>query len=222
MRNKKNAGMRILPATIMLFVISLFSTVANAATVTIDFESLPDQTGIECGPVCTSDPAQWTEHGFVLAASDTVDNGSFPGGVIAPGTGFAPSPASFGDRSLLFCGTCGQATFVLTQQEGQAFDLHSFDQTAAFPGGGDVWTIIGNYAAGGTVSTNFITSGLRTATFGSEWAGLESVTIIANTDGALDYRLDNIVVSAVPVPAAVWLFGSALAGLGWMRRRKTD
>jgi hypothetical protein len=28
-------------------------------------------------------------------------------------------------------------------------------------------------------------------------------------------------VSAVPIPAAVWLFGSGLAGLGWMRRRKT-
>ncbi len=28
-------------------------------------------------------------------------------------------------------------------------------------------------------------------------------------------------VSAVPIPAAVWLFGSALAGLGWMRRRQT-
>jgi hypothetical protein len=27
--------------------------------------------------------------------------------------------------------------------------------------------------------------------------------------------------TTVPVPAAVWLFGSALAGLGWMRRRKT-
>jgi len=27
-------------------------------------------------------------------------------------------------------------------------------------------------------------------------------------------------ISAIPVPAAVWLFGSALAGLGWMRRRK--
>jgi hypothetical protein len=25
-------------------------------------------------------------------------------------------------------------------------------------------------------------------------------------------------VSAVPIPAAVWLFGSALAGLGWLRR----
>ena len=26
--------------------------------------------------------------------------------------------------------------------------------------------------------------------------------------------------SVVPVPAAVWLFGSALAGLGWMRRKQ--
>lgn len=28
-----------------------------------------------------------------------------------------------------------------------------------------------------------------------------------------------LVATVVPVPAAVWLFGSALAGLGWMRRR---
>jgi len=28
-------------------------------------------------------------------------------------------------------------------------------------------------------------------------------------------------VSAVPMPAAVWLFGSALAGLGWLRRNQT-
>jgi hypothetical protein len=26
--------------------------------------------------------------------------------------------------------------------------------------------------------------------------------------------------SAVPIPAAVWLFGSALAGLGWLRRKQ--
>ena len=28
-------------------------------------------------------------------------------------------------------------------------------------------------------------------------------------------------VSMVPIPAAVWLFGSALAGLGWLRRKQT-
>jgi hypothetical protein len=39
---------------------------------------------------------------------------------------------------------------------------------------------------------------------------------LAQDDGALTGT-----VSAVPIPAAVWLFGSALAGLGWMRRRKT-
>jgi len=32
---------------------------------------------------------------------------------------------------------------------------------------------------------------------------------------------DNWTITAVPVPAAVWLFGSALAGLGWMRRKQT-
>jgi hypothetical protein len=29
-------------------------------------------------------------------------------------------------------------------------------------------------------------------------------------------------ISGVPIPAAAWLFGSALAGLGWMRRKPTS
>ncbi len=33
--------------------------------------------------------------------------------------------------------------------------------------------------------------------------------------------LDNVAVNAVPVPAAVWLLGSALLGLGVIRRRNT-
>ena len=31
----------------------------------------------------------------------------------------------------------------------------------------------------------------------------------------------NVTASVVPIPATVWLFGSALAGLGWMRRKQT-
>ena len=34
------------------------------------------------------------------------------------------------------------------------------------------------------------------------------------------HDMDQIrILTAVPVPAAVWLFGSALGMLGWMRRR---
>ena len=44
--------------------------------------------------------------------------------------------------------------------------------------------------------------------------------------GSIGYgsELDPIATAwsvAVPIPAAVWLFGSALAGLGWMRRKHT-
>ena len=32
-------------------------------------------------------------------------------------------------------------------------------------------------------------------------------------------QFDNLGFGAVPVPAAIWLFGSALTGLGLMRRK---
>jgi hypothetical protein len=39
----------------------------------------------------------------------------------------------------------------------------------------------------------------------------------------LNYEWEIVVTNtAVPVPAAVWLFGSALGMLGWMRRKKND
>lgn len=203
-----------------LLLIGAWSPGAAAAMVTIDFESLPDQTGQVCGPVCTTDPARWIDNGFLIEGSDDVANGSFPGGVVDPGLGFGVPPARFGQRSLFFCGTCGPLEFVLTQQNGQAFDLLSFDLTAAFPGGGDQWTVIGALARGGEVTALFRTGRDITVSFNSDWVGLESVTILAAAENALNYQLDNIVVTAVPIPAAVWLFGSALAALGWLRRQR--
>jgi hypothetical protein len=37
---------------------------------------------------------------------------------------------------------------------------------------------------------------------------------------SLDFN-NALSITAVPIPAAVWLFGSALAGLGWMKRKQT-
>lgn len=50
---------------------------------------------------------------------------------------------------------------------------------------------------------------------GSSWTQLTSPTV------AYSFRLDDAAVSAVPVPAAVWLMGSALAGLFGFTRRQS-
>ena len=48
------------------------------------------------------------------------------------------------------------------------------------------------------------------------WDGNSYETYWQDRDVA--FRLEG---SVVPIPAAAWLFGSALAGLGWMRRKRT-
>jgi hypothetical protein len=64
--------------------------------------------------------------------------------------------------------------------------------------------------------------------FDSDWSAVHSVQIGHQTTvSQISYgvvhnpSIDNFVATVVPVPAAVWLFGSALAGLGWMRRKQT-
>lgn len=48
-------------------------------------------------------------------------------------------------------------------------------------------------------------------------SGDQAILTVQNGDGAYTDALVNIAV--VPVPAAVWLFGSALGMLGWLRRK---
>jgi hypothetical protein len=52
-------------------------------------------------------------------------------------------------------------------------------------------------------------------------------TLSGNLDDDIDGRYISlqsgyIVSNVVPIPAAIWLFGSALAGLSWIRRKKTS
>ena len=39
--------------------------------------------------------------------------------------------------------------------------------------------------------------------------------------GDLEFKIGVAGQTAVPVPAAVWLFSSALAGLGWLGRKQS-
>ena len=46
--------------------------------------------------------------------------------------------------------------------------------------------------------------------------------LLGNLGGvaSLNINLSNVVISPIPVPAAAWLFGSALLGLGTMKKKK--
>jgi hypothetical protein len=64
--------------------------------------------------------------------------------------------------------------------------------------------------------------------YGSDGRGLfiiDTITgdaeLVTHFDNPIRIRSMAFAPSVVPIPAAVWLFGSALAGLGWMRRKQT-
>lgn len=107
----------------------------------------------------------------------------------------------------------------LTQVGGGTFSIFSMDvwEDAA----GDGINVTGYLLGGGTVGTTFTATGPAVAnySFGSEWQNLTLVEFATFSSSGSPAIIDNIVVSAVPAPAAVWLFGSALAGLAWLRRR---
>jgi len=64
--------------------------------------------------------------------------------------------------------------------------------------------------------------GVTAYLFDSSWQNLARVDFAATVGTMGQPGIDNIVVTAVPIPAAVWLFGSGLGLLGWFRRRQAD
>jgi hypothetical protein len=59
-------------------------------------------------------------------------------------------------------------------------------------------------------------------TASSETQDLSFQAVPPNFGDRIGVALDGVSVSVVPVPGAVWLLGSALGLLGWMKRRKAS
>jgi hypothetical protein len=129
---------------------------------------------------------------------------------------------------LFFCPNCAPSEgFELTTSSGDLFALISFDSGWLFNAAG-VITVTGTFADNSTIVLQLTDIGgwFSNTTLDNAWVDLKSVIFEGvNTSGDVfnSVGFDNIVVDAVPIPipAAVWLFGSALAGLGWMRRKQT-
>jgi len=100
--------------------------------------------------------------------------------------------------------------------------FNELDGGGVGPGSG----IIGGPLFGGATADTWQTF-TTTAFAGPDTSGgitLQLAAICgADANCVSDFYIDNvsIVADVVPIPAAVWLFGSALGMMGWTRRRKT-
>jgi hypothetical protein len=101
----------------------------------------------------------------------------------------------------------GSAGIVIERTDGNEFSVYSLDIYPDFQ-------LYGRTAEGLMVEGGTLGQG--------DWLNIVSLEMSAYApDGFVGIMVDNIVVSSVPIPTAAWLFGSALAGLGWMRCKQT-
>ena len=188
-----------------LFFLALAATATHSAPVSIDFEEYD-------GSVGSLDP--------VLADTD-VGNGFLmsPGSVSPPLwlDGVGPGTVT------VALSTSGGHTIVFDRDDSLSFDLLDFDYTAGANGNYSM-LISGTKVGGAIVSQSFNWEEVAIYDWSnfsdtSLFQGLTSLTIQATDSSGIGIVVDNFHVNVVPIPGAVWLFGSALAGLGWLRRK---
>ncbi len=176
-------------------VLLLSCGLVQAATITIDFEdpSLPNPGGPE---------------GFVTQGFEFT---------------FGPDPIPFenafytGGR-VAFCPGCDM---YMENANGDVFSLYSFEGQG-FPQPDDVTIEITGFLAGGGTLFEVVPLTGDLQLFELNWDGLFRVEFNPTDSvdlGSFPTIIDTVVVSGVPIPAAVWLFGSGLGLLGWMRRK---
>ena len=192
--------------SVISILIFLLAGVANASTITINFE---DQALGDTAPVSV---------GFTLSGGFQNTGGAYETyAEVALGNN---GTQVFQVDSGYLCnsGGCGAAGIVLEAIGGGGFSFYGADvYFDDLNNGYSSLDIFGLKTGGG-----FFSGG----TFGTgDWLDVQQVIFRATSDNGIGIftpilEVDNIAVgAAVPIPAAVWLLGSALAGLGFLRRR---
>jgi hypothetical protein len=188
----------IMRTVIYAVFLLLLSGVAQAATVTLDFE----------GNSTTVDNWTYTQGFRLIGSGSGPSSFDFASVRTNPQTG----NSSYGvgaDGGVCNSAGCNYAGLSLYREDNGVFALYAVDVDYDGPG----FSFIGITADNQTVD-------LSTALGTGGWLNLISVGWDVETPpfyafaSDIGVSVDNIVVSQVPVPAAVWLFASGLAALG--------
>jgi hypothetical protein len=180
----------IILRSICTFAALLMLSGAQAATVVIDFD------GATSGGLLTTD---YVEDGFTMES-------------ISGHYDIWASGGTGGSQYLGLDVTLEDPPSSVVEFTGGIFDLLSLDVLYE-PGLGESQFITSS--AGGSMSLE--TLGIQNFS-GSGWTDLTWIRLSNNIEiGGPGF--DTLTLNTVPVPAAIWLFGSALGLLGWMRRK---
>jgi hypothetical protein len=209
-------------ASVLLLLV--FSSTAGAAIVTIDFDGAQNPFDPITGYRVMTVPQGFTVTNNNVFATSTSATGCF-----GPPLTVGPN-----DPENYYC-TLAVAPSVplqvdFTNDAGLEFsllelDVYIVERAEFFPVGDELsfaaWDESGNLIAERVLRVSEEGFGWRTLQFGPEWSGISKLTYNPQEDyfesGTFAY-LDNVKLNVVPIPAAVWLFGSALLGLGWLRK----
>jgi hypothetical protein len=186
----------------LLAVLLVTTSPIHAAVVT--FEELPHTSGVD--PV-TSGGFVFTAGGTTLTVDDDVP---------------WIDEESMGNFLHVFTWPGEGSSLDITREDGLAFDLHSLDLL----GQGAGYWIRGYDANDQWIAESGVYLGnWDTVVFNDDWNSVSRINIEDSVhsgfgDSYFGIPLDNFSATVVPIPGAVWLFGTALAGLGWIRRKR--
>lgn len=213
---------------LVALVFGAIGTTAHAATI-IDFEGLNDTETVEqfyngglgglgSGPGPNLG-ITFSSNGQALIDEDAGGTGNF---------GDEPSPDTVlfwlnGSGTVMDVAGGFTTTFsVFYSAEFQSGTLTIWDQVGGMAGGGVLLATLNLPTTEGPAC-----SPAETGTFcpfvpiGIAFAGVARSVDFSGTENQIGF--DNIELGQlIPVPAAVWLFGSALGLLGWMKRRQAE
>jgi hypothetical protein len=209
--NTGDRGMK----NILTAVLLLSSAIANGAPITVDFE------GVENSPLLTR--LDITLNGFRITGNSLI---TLTGPQAEPSGNQTEFIGMYDDNNNSTIDVMN-----ITKADGNPFDILAFDYSSTLTGAPRVLYLEGLTMAGQTVTQEFSVASVSI----TDWLTIDSLngftdlqrfTILGiyylnngTPRNQIQSAYDNIQFSAVPLPPAVWLFGSALAGLVWRKRK---
>jgi hypothetical protein len=195
-----------LPSLLALSLLT-FASLAHA-DVTVDFENLPNPDG---SSNLNYQGTSVTQNGFGVVGSNL--------------RSVKPNSTAFNYTGSVALFDLSGTDMTLTALDSQPFNLLSLDSASWFiDSSARTYVITGHLAGGGVVTQSFTHSAsnsLETATFGSNFSNLASVSL----PGQASTQYDNIIVAPfateTPEPGTTTLLaGLALSGIAFLRRKR--